>query len=864
MLHRYNAKSRNAAVHWDHQLHGSGLFGSPRGGQPLLTPAQPAPVEPATSALGSGALGHRFDQLAVLAPSPVGIQPKLTINAPGDRFERQADQIAERIMHSWSFPPEPLRPQSLETHESLQRKAGNRCACGGLVTSGGECEACRAKRLGLKLKSLSGLHRSSTEASGPPPAAGEAIATALRGSGAPLPTSERAFFERRLGHDLSAVRVHTGATAAMAAREIQAKAFTYGHDVFFDGAHWAPGTGDGRRLLGHELVHVIQQTGESGVTNGRSDRPVQRETGPTIQRQACEELDDSARGGLPQMIEAYGGGAPEVPQVEAERLTFEQFEAMTGVRGDQLPDNTFVGMDHLQAGTQAQGPDLTGGLAPAGAAAVFGLTPQVPISLTPANSVGILVTRPHVSIFARVDGQLTVVGFRGNIFTHAGSQLPGEAGMWFKQQLIDGVPGRVRGDSLFTLMGEQAVIYRETDGSTARRFASHLENMRSGSKAGGRYGGEYRFSPPDPSAPPGSTESKLAERTYRAQGETKAVMKGARNCITVPMREIHFVLGTSPTVGGVDLTTGRTQSGEYRRYQHGRARMMWDYGQNPDLSKGKPGLSSVTITPSAARAVGVIRVGGGIMLIYGGIVTGKRLRDAWGTDDFPVVAAQETLTMTGGILGTAAGAAATSAVVCAPSGPITLLCAVGGFLGGLAVGTLGAIAGSMIIPVLVRIIEGTMEAMLLLMEGFATAGEIIRGISGSFTDMLFTNLFKIRYSLNHCNWELQGLTPQAQGDINALGLQLWSQFGAANADTTLDLIGRPVKSFGVPYELLEAIAEGVSKSVQARTGLDFIVTPEYLGGLHPPDFVNQLELYGLLQYKYDPTLLAEIQMLPGG
>jgi hypothetical protein len=79
------------------------------------------------------------------------------------------------------------------------------------------------------------------------------------GSGRPLPQATRAYFEQRLGQDLSGVRVHDDVPAARAARDLRAQAFTYGQDVFFGAGRFQPGTPDGRRLLAHELTHTAQQ-----------------------------------------------------------------------------------------------------------------------------------------------------------------------------------------------------------------------------------------------------------------------------------------------------------------------------------------------------------------------------------------------------------------------------------------------------------------------------------------------------------------------------------------------------------------------------------------------------------------------------
>ncbi len=82
----------------------------------------------------------------------------------------------------------------------------------------------------------------------------------IRGGGKPLSESERIYFEPRFGRDFSQVRVHTDTRAANSARAVNARAFTTGRDVVFGAGQYAPGTGEGRKLMAHELTHVVQQT----------------------------------------------------------------------------------------------------------------------------------------------------------------------------------------------------------------------------------------------------------------------------------------------------------------------------------------------------------------------------------------------------------------------------------------------------------------------------------------------------------------------------------------------------------------------------------------------------------------------------
>jgi hypothetical protein len=76
--------------------------------------------------------------------------------------------------------------------------------------------------------------------------------------------------EPRFGHDFGQVRVHTDANAAESARRVDAVAYTVGHDLVFDSRRFAPHTAEGRRLLAHELTHVVQQN--RGAADGQLQR----------------------------------------------------------------------------------------------------------------------------------------------------------------------------------------------------------------------------------------------------------------------------------------------------------------------------------------------------------------------------------------------------------------------------------------------------------------------------------------------------------------------------------------------------------------------------------------------------------------
>ena len=78
-------------------------------------------------------------------------------------------------------------------------------------------------------------------------------------AGAPLAGETRDFMESRLGADFGDVRIHTDSKASESARSVQAHAYTVGTDVVFQSGKYEPESDSGKRMLAHELTHVVQQ-----------------------------------------------------------------------------------------------------------------------------------------------------------------------------------------------------------------------------------------------------------------------------------------------------------------------------------------------------------------------------------------------------------------------------------------------------------------------------------------------------------------------------------------------------------------------------------------------------------------------------
>lgn len=169
----------------------------------------------------------------------LGLQTKLAVNSPGDHFEQEADRVADRVMRM---------PDQFEhtTAPRLQRRA---------------------------------LNAPSTSVGVGADAAPPVVHEVLDSPGRPLDAPTRTFMESRFGHDFNRVRIHADARAAESARAVDALAYTVGEDVVFGSGQYAPHAGAGRRLLAHELAHVVQQARGGSGTHLAAGASLEEEAG---------------------------------------------------------------------------------------------------------------------------------------------------------------------------------------------------------------------------------------------------------------------------------------------------------------------------------------------------------------------------------------------------------------------------------------------------------------------------------------------------------------------------------------------------------------------------------------------------------
>lgn len=230
----------------------------------------------------------------------------------------------------------------------LQRK----CTCGNQTVAGNECETCNKKKQGLQRKlaigasndpleqeadrvadqvmaaptpsktsvaAPRGIQRFTGTASEGTGSAPASVNTVITGSGRPLDPTLRQNMESRFGHDFSQVRVHTGGAAEQSARDMNAHAYTVGHNIVFGEGQFSPDTPLGRRLIAHELTHVVQQSrpekGGSFHNDEKIDSSAISTNSRTIRRQKRKKTQAAGKQ-IVIIANGYPGYSSEKKEIE--------------------------------------------------------------------------------------------------------------------------------------------------------------------------------------------------------------------------------------------------------------------------------------------------------------------------------------------------------------------------------------------------------------------------------------------------------------------------------------------------------------------------------------------------------------------
>jgi hypothetical protein len=217
---------------------------------PAATPASATPASATPFATPAQRLGNHCLSALLRARAA---QAKLSVSHPSDAFELEADRVADQVMRMPA-------PTASESGVAVQRRVSD---------------------------APPELDRFAATADVPSvDDATERSIRSLSGRGRPLSPAVREFMEPRFNADFGDVRVHTDAEADGLAQSVEAQAFAIGKDLVFRAGHYDPDSAAGRRLLAHELAHVVQQTGgaRDGVRRKRHPKRA-KESHP---RQAAE------------------------------------------------------------------------------------------------------------------------------------------------------------------------------------------------------------------------------------------------------------------------------------------------------------------------------------------------------------------------------------------------------------------------------------------------------------------------------------------------------------------------------------------------------------------------------------------------
>lgn len=279
------------------------------------------------------------------------VQPKLQINQPGDVYEKQADAMAERVVskgkpvlstldsapksaqrqgkeeiqranqpeeiqkmaqpeeektvQKMSAPEEPRRKEK----EEVQRKPEEEQA----VQKKEEEVKCKPEE--EKIQTLP-----SANGAGAAPSGFAANLNRSKGQGSGLGRGALNEMSSAFGRDFSGVRIHTDSHAEQLSEQIRAQAFTHGKDIYFNQGKYSPETQEGKRLLAHELTHVVQQGHTAELSS------IQRYTVPD--KLPCNGL-----------VGWLNSNSPYAPEWAETRCQYS-FNGKLKIRFENLPDGS--------------------------------------------------------------------------------------------------------------------------------------------------------------------------------------------------------------------------------------------------------------------------------------------------------------------------------------------------------------------------------------------------------------------------------------------------------------------------------------------------------------------------------------------
>lgn len=564
------------------------------------------------------------------------LQAKLKVGSPGDIYEQEADRIADEVMRM----PE----------------VGVRTFDGGGGT--------------VQTKKETGQGRGNVSDYAP-----RNIISG--GSGQALSESVRRFFEPRLGgRDLSGVRVHADTGAGESASALNASAFTSGRDIYFGEGRYRPDTTVGKRLLAHELTHVVQQDGGSNAVqrqmNGDESSDVLRPPGLPVEQgfilQPVSGLSDSFASNIQ----------------EGQIVTISETDLLSAIPPASPGAGTFL-IEHPTAVTT---PIASGSIA--ALSSVDSMLRATGFAAAGENAIGVVAIPRwftpgamlpesvsvwgHTAVYARTGGSIQVVrGFMpASIVRTLLNASAIEGG-------LAGTPGAIASDvSLFTRTGAWSIEYplaREAVEAFAR----------------------------------GLPETGPTGTLYTARPAVSNLCVGT-NCVQWAVGEAEGALAgrIGPRVPGVSVTA-LAESGEVISHTASQGRLVAFIQRAAEVQGEVAAVEQATgeaVASGMPRSLQVLKWGGRIFLVIGAATIplevamapeGERVRTAVGATS-------------GFVSGLAAGAAA--GLLCGPGAPVCSVVlgigfGIGGYFAGriVAEGAYDVATGRTSIPLRVDLLE---------------------------------------------------------------------------------------------------------------------------------------------------------------
>ena len=198
-----------------------------------------------------------FGRIPIHSSTAEKIQTKLRINEPGDHYEQQADSVADRLMRMSEIQSQQAGVSAVvnqsDSGKDIQRLSADRSPSrqDAVIVAGGEKNEAEQKQ--VQTLRLQGQNSGRQMIS-------KGLLNSSQG-GTPLGANVRQFMETRFGADFSRIQVHADRRAAALSQSLDARAFAYGQHIYFNEGEYQPETQEGKRVLAHELTHVIQQEG---------------------------------------------------------------------------------------------------------------------------------------------------------------------------------------------------------------------------------------------------------------------------------------------------------------------------------------------------------------------------------------------------------------------------------------------------------------------------------------------------------------------------------------------------------------------------------------------------------------------------